>query len=147
MAGDTRRGFVEVGRMTRARVTLSADKATRIIFVRYIGDVDGQSITESSINQFSDVENVWEYDAIFDLRRFDGVLLSPEVQQLGERWRELVSGRDMGRRSAIITSDPFVIARLSVTRQRFPGRTIEIFATFDEGLEWIKAGRPTQIAV
>jgi hypothetical protein len=127
--------------MTRARVTLTVDRDERIIFVRYIGEVDGQTITESSISQFSDVENVWEYDAIFDLRRFDGVLLSPEVQELGERWRKLVSGRDAGRRSAIITSDPFLIARLPVTRQRFPGRTIEIFATFDEGLEWIKSGK------
>jgi hypothetical protein len=127
--------------MTRARVTLTVDHDARIIFVRYIGEVDGQTITERSISQFSDVENVWEYDAIFDLRRFDGVLLSPEVQELGERWRELVSGRDAERRSAIITSDPFLIARLPVTRQRFPGRTIEIFATFDEGLEWIKSGK------
>ena len=133
--------------MTRARVTLTADKVSRIIFVRYIGDVDGQTITESSISQFSDVENVWEYDAVFDLRRFDGVLLSAEVQEIGERWRELVSGRDAGRRSAIITSDPFLIARLPATREKFPERTIEIFATFDEGLEWIKSGQLTQIAV
>ncbi len=127
--------------MTRARVTLTVDRDARIIFVRYIGDVDGETIKESSISQFSDVENVWEYDAIFDLRRFDGVLLSPEVQELGERWRELVSSRDAGRRSAIITSDPFLIARLPATRQRFPGRIIEIFATFDEGLEWLRSGK------
>lgn len=127
--------------MTRARVTLTVDRESRIIFVRYIGDVDGRTVTESSITQFSDIENVWEYDAIFDLRRFDGVLLSPEVQALGERWRELVSGRDAGRRSAIITGDPFLIARLPATRQRFPGRTIEIFADFDEGLQWIRSGK------
>jgi len=133
--------------MTRARVTLTADISARIIFVRYIGDIDGISITESSISQFSDVENVWEYDTIFDLRRFEGVLLSPEVQALGERWRELVSGRDFGRRSAIITQDPFLIARLPTTRQRFPGRQIEIFADFDEGLDWIKNARQQQIAV
>jgi hypothetical protein len=144
MAGHIDNGCI---RMTRPRVTLTADTESRIIFVRYIGDVDGQTVTETSIGQFSDVERVWEYDAIFDLRRFDGVLLSTEIQELGERWRKLVSGRDAGRRSAIITSDPFVIARLPATRQRFPNRTIEIFATFDEGLEWIKSARPAQIAV
>lgn len=45
--------------MTRARVTLTVDRNARIIFVRYIGEVDGQTITESSISQFSDVENIW----------------------------------------------------------------------------------------
>ncbi|MFT4075450.1 MAG: hypothetical protein QM647_07945 [Asticcacaulis sp.] len=133
--------------MTRSRITLTADKEARIVFIRYIGDVDGQTITETSISQFSDIEQVWAYDAIFDLRRFDGVLLSSELQELGDRWRALANGRDAGRRSAIITSDPFPMARLPATRAQFPGRVIDIFSTFDEGLEWIKSGRSGQTAV
>lgn len=90
---------------------------------------------------------MWEYDAIFDLRSFDGVMLSTEVPALSECWRALVSGRDAGRRSTIITSDPFLRARLPATRERFPGRIIEIFNTFDEGLEWIKSVSLLQDAV
>ena len=134
-------------RPMRSRVTVSADKTDKILTVRYIGDIDGSEITDSQIQQMSEIENVWEYDAIFDLRRYDSVVLSPEVQELGERWRELVSGKDAGRCSAIITTDPFLIARLPVTRSRFPGRHIEIFAHFDEGLGWIKAHQTQGAAV
>lgn len=52
MAGGARAGTIG---MTRARVTLTVDEAARIVFIRYIGDVDGHTVTETSIGQFSDI--------------------------------------------------------------------------------------------
>lgn len=127
--------------MSRARITMSVDKAARIIFVRYIGELDGPDVTDSIITQSAEIEHMWEYDGVFDMRRFDGVVPSSELENFGQRWAALTQGRDAGRRTAVITDDAFIHARFSSTQEIFSGRILKAFHNFDEGLDWINSQR------
>jgi hypothetical protein len=132
----------------RARLTLSADHALKIFFVRYIGGIDGGDINDSMIDHLARVERPWEFDCVIDMRRHDGTVLATDIEDLAARWGQLAQGRDRGRRTAVISEDPLVRARLSVTQSLFPQRVMAHFENYDEGLEWLKTSREmTAVAV
>lgn len=127
--------------MTRSRLTLTVDEAARILIVRYHGTLEGEQINDSMIDHLSRLEAPWDFDSIIDMRRYDGVVLAEDIQQLGMRWALLAQGRDRGRFTAVISEDPLVRARLSTTQAAFPFRNLAYFDYFDDGLDWIKAQR------
>ncbi len=131
----------------RSRLTLTVDNDLRLLVMRYIGDIEGEQINFSMMEQLSAVDQPWTYDSLVDLRRHDGLVTAEEIQELGLRWAMLAQGRDKGRLIAIISTDPLVRARLSGTQGAFPFRVINLFETFDEGLDWIKAHRGPAQAV
>lgn len=131
----------------RARLTLSADHESKIFIVRYIGGIDGGEINDSMIDQLARMERPWEYDSVIDMRRHDGTVMSSDIEELATRWNALAQGRDRGRRTAVISEDPLVRARISVTQSLFPQRVMVHFENYDEGLDWLKASRgPTAMA-
>ena len=129
--------------MLRPRLTFKADPATRILFVRWIGDMPGRDIVDGMIGHMKTMEQPWTYDMVIDLLRFEGHLHLPESDALGQVWRELAQGRDAGRRSAIVTGDPLLAARLSMTRETFPGRTLAMFGQVQEALTWLATAQPS----
>jgi hypothetical protein len=132
----------------RARLTLSADHEHKIFIVRYIGGIDGGEINDSMIDQLARFERAWEYDSVIDMRRHDGMVLASDIEDLATRWAQLAQGRDRGRRTAVISEDPLVRARISVTQSLFPQRVMVHFENYEEGLEWLKASRgPEAVAV
>lgn len=128
--------------MLRPRLTFKADTATRILFVRWIGDMPGRDIVDGMITQMKIMDEPWTYDMIIDLLRFEGHLHVAESDALGQVWRDLAQGRDAGRRSAIVTGDPLLAARLNMTRETFPGRTLAMFGQVQEALDWLASARP-----
>ncbi len=132
----------------RARLTLSADHELKIFFVRYIGGIDGGDINDSMIEQVAKIDRAWEYDCVIDMRRHDGTVLASDIDALAARWGQLAQGRDRGRRTAVVSEDPLVRARMPITQSLFPQRVMMHFENYEEGLEWLKASRgPTAVAV
>ncbi len=129
--------------MTRSRLTLSVDEANKIFTIRYIGEIAGDEINQSLLQQVSQIDKPWDYDSVIDMRRHDGMVLATEIEELGKRWALLAQGRDHGRLTAIISDDPLVHARQGQSQAMFPHRVLKAFARLDEGLEWIYAGRDT----
>lgn len=127
--------------MSRPRLSFDADTENRIILIRYLGNLDGAVIVAELIEHWKNVEQLWEYDNVFDLRRFEGVLSMTEVEALAIGWNDIVRGRDAGRMTAIIAPDPLIFARLRMVRGFYPLRAIDVFDTVDEGLDWIQAQR------
>lgn len=127
--------------MGRSRLTLTVDEDHRILIVRYIGDIDGEQINHNVMQQIADVAEVWTYDSLIDMRRFENTVLVTEIEDLATRWNGLAQARDRGCFTAIISDDPLVRARLPLTQALFPVRTLAQFGNFDEGLEWLKAQR------
>ncbi len=123
----------------RARLSLTVDDEHRILLMRYLGAIEGDEINLSMMQQVSQLDRPWLYDSIIDMRRFDGAVLTSDIEELGLRWALLAQGRDKGRLTAVISEDPLVRARQSLTQGAFPFRTLGYFENFDEGLEWIKA--------
>lgn len=127
--------------MSRSRITLSVDEEMKIIIVRYIGDLDGDEVNSNMLQNFAKLDKPWTYDTIMDMRRYNGTIMASEIEELSKGWAQLSQGRDAGYFSAIISDDPLVRARLSITQSLFPQRILENFNTFDEGLNWIHAQR------
>ena len=127
--------------MTRSRLTISVDQPNRILTVRYIGAIDGDGVNDSMMTQLSELDRPWEYDAIIDMRRHDGLIVASEIEDLGLRWALMAKGRDEGRLTAIVSDDPLVNARLSLTQAVFPHRVMACFARLEEGIAWIEAHR------
>ncbi len=132
--------------MTRSRITVSLDEALKIMTIRYIGTLNGDEVNSNMMSQLVHVPDVWAYDSILDMRRYDGTIMGKEIEDLSVRWNQLVQGRDAGGFTAIISDDALVRARLSLTQALFPQRTLENFNTFDEGLDWIKTQKATAVA-
>ena len=76
-----------------------------------------------------------------DLRRHDGTVMAADIEDLGLRWSLLAKGRDEGRLTAIVSDDPLVNARLSLTQAVFPHRIMACFARLEEGIAWIETHR------
>jgi hypothetical protein len=131
--------------MTRSRITVSLDEELKIMNIRYIGTLNGDEVNSNMMSQLVHVPHVWEYDSILDMRRYEGTIMGKEIEDLSTRWNELVRGRDAGGFTAIISDDPLVRARLSLTQALFPQRTLENFNTFDEGMDWIKTQKATAL--
>ncbi|MGA9659996.1 MAG: hypothetical protein WBQ60_12990 [Asticcacaulis sp.] len=127
--------------MTRSRITLTIDESIKTLIIRYIGTLDGDEVNESMISKLANVPDAWVYDSIIDMRRYEGTIMSSEIEELSLRWNLLAQGRDAGGCIAIISDDPLVRARLSTTRTFFPLRTLEVFDHFEDGCAWIKAKR------
>lgn len=130
--------------MSRSRINLTFDHETRIFVVRYFGEIEGSAINKTLLEQLTQVEQVWTYDCLIDMRRYDGTVLVGEIEELGHKWGLFAQGRDRGRFTAIVSEDPLVKARLSVTQSLFPTRLIEHFDNFDEALDWLKIQRSYQ---
>ncbi len=132
---------------TRSRLSMTVDEASRIIVLRYLGHIEGEQINSSMMQQLAQLPEPWTYDSIVDMRRYEGVVLADEIQELGMRWALLAQGRDRGHFTAVISDDALVKARLHITQSAFPFRTLAYFDSFDDGLDWIKARRGDKQAV
>ncbi len=128
----------------RARITFTVDEPTKLIIIRYVGHLDGPQVNESLIEQYKALERCWEYDNLIDLRRFEGLVLAADIEDLGQRWEALAQGRDKGQFSAIVSDDVHVHARFAITQAAFPNRTMAAFGDFDEGLDWLSQQRQAQ---
>ena len=129
--------------MPRSRLNFTIDQPNLIIVVRYHGLVDGADLVKGLMANFNGIVDPWTYDFIFDLRRHEGTVTSDDNAELGRQWKALAKGRDAGRQSAIVSTDPLLKARLKTSQSAFPDRTLAIFDTVDEGLEWIHCSRET----
>ncbi|MBP2158897.1 MULTISPECIES: hypothetical protein [Asticcacaulis] len=127
--------------MARSHLNISIFPDERHILVRPKGELSGSEIGEGSLARIMEMPDAFTYDHLLDLRRFDGAVMSSELAEFGQTWREAAAGRDAGARTAIVSTDALLRARLSFYRQQFPEREIEVFDTFDEALDWLKTRR------
>ncbi|MBW8882598.1 MAG: hypothetical protein JF615_14595 [Asticcacaulis sp.] len=127
--------------MSRSRISLTVDEDLRIWVARYFGEIEGDEINDSLMDHLIRIDQVWTYDSLIDMRRYDGTVLVGEIEELAHRWAEHAAGRDRGHFTAIVSTDPLVRARVPVTQSLFPTRNLAHFDNFDEGLEWLKRQR------
>jgi hypothetical protein len=127
--------------MSRSHLSVSIFPAKRHILVRPAGELSGTEIGQGSMARIMETPDAFTYDHLLDLRRFDGAVMGSELAAFGETWRKTAAGRDAGTRTAIVSTDPLMRARLSFYRQQFPERDIDVFNTFDEALDWLRSQR------
>ncbi len=127
--------------MLRPRIGFQADEAERIVTVRYIGAIDGEQVVREVLEAFGALDRAWEYDCIWDLTRHAGVVGIRSNDALSHGWKNIAGGRDAGRLTAVVSTDPLIDARLPLTQTMFPFRTVALFGTVDAARRWIEATR------
>lgn len=127
--------------MLRPRVTCSANPQSGLLIIRCIGNLDGQTAAERMRAHISAVPDAWDYDHIIDFGRFEGLFLGSDSEALLKWWSAASKGRDAGRLTAVISSDPLVQARQAIGQALMPNRRLAVFARFSEGCDWIIAER------
>ncbi len=127
--------------MVRPRLVFQADAENRIAVIKYIGAIYGDRIVPEAMAHFRAVDRIWDYDGIFDLRRHEGFLEAHHCEDFGRQWQNLAGGRDAGRRTAVISTDPLVHARFTTIQTVFPFRTMTLFDTLEAAEAWIREGQ------
>lgn len=122
----------------RSRLNFSQNDEQKLLTIRYIGDLDGQAIVNGIARYLESVGEVWLYDIVIDMRRFEGFVPFDDLGRLARQWATIAQGRDMGRKVAIISSDPLVLARASAYPATFPTRVIRIFGDMVQAQNWIE---------
>jgi hypothetical protein len=127
--------------MTQVQHSLSIDEANRLIIIRLMSREQAIKVLEGLNGRLLSLELPWEYDVIYDLRRHSAIADLAEMKAHAETWQAVIEGRDAGRSTLLITRDPLLRSRKSVYQQHSPRRTVEMFDTLDEALEWLKQSR------
>ena len=127
--------------MLRPRVSVHIDEARRIATVRYVGAINGDRIIPEVLAAYGALERPWEFDCVWDMRRHTGRTEIRDNEALSRGWLNLCGGRDAGRLTAVVSSDPLIDARLPLTQQLFPFRTVALFGTVEAAWDWIETSR------
>lgn len=127
--------------MLRPRVLFAADQRRRLITIRYIGNIAGDIVVSTILDHLNVLERVWEYDSVFDLTRHEGLVEMRDHDAFARGWRNLAGGRDAGRRTAVVSLDPLIEARLPLLQSLFPFRTLMVFNSMSAAEAWLQEGR------
>ena len=127
--------------MLRPRVSVTLDPSTRIATVRYVGAINGDVIVPEVLRLYGALDRPWTYDCIWDMRRHTGSTETRDNEALARGWQAMCGGRDIGRYTAILSSDPLIAARLPLTQRLFPFRTLAVFGTVEAARGWLEAAR------
>lgn len=123
--------------MKKYRFTFVVDIPSSLIVIRYSGRIEGVDLRESMVDHLRGFENAWRYDCIFDLGDYVATFTDADNEEVGRIWFELTKGRDVGRRTAIVSDYPAMEARLSRLQAPFPYRDYAFFNNFEAALNWI----------
>jgi hypothetical protein len=98
------------------------------------GDDD---VFESFAHGIGQIASAFRTDFLLDLRGLAGPLDILSNESLGQRWEALARGRDVGRRTAVVSADDAIIAQLDVFRAIYPYRKIAMFPDFETAKDWL----------
>jgi len=127
--------------MLRPRVSVSVDESGRIATVRYVGAINGDVIVPEVLRLYGALDRPWDYDCIWDMRRHTGSTETRDNETLARGWQSICGGRDIGRHTAIVSTDPLISARLTLTQRLFPFRTLAVFGSVEAARSWLEAAR------
>ena len=127
----------------RSRFAVTVDRANMILIIRFHSMRNDQAPGPDLIDLLATIESPWLFNAIFDFRRYEADLSRDHLKFLTEKWAAFTRGRDQDRSMALVGGDTGLTFNLKAMFDVMPDRRIGIFDTFDEGLDWIKAGDET----
>jgi hypothetical protein len=130
----------------RSRFSVTADRANMILIIRFHSLRNDQDAGPDLIDQLATVETPWLFNALFDFRRYEAELSRDYLGFLTEKWAAFTRGRDTNRSMALVGGNTDLTFNLKAMFDVMPNRSIAIFDTFDEGLDWIKATEETRRA-
>ncbi|MDC7675082.1 hypothetical protein [Asticcacaulis machinosus] len=125
----------------RPRLIFDVDETHRLMTVKYYGDLDSKTIATSLAEHFKTLDQPWRYDALFDMRRFEGVVVLEDLAQMARAWNQGTKGKDAGRLTAIVSNDPLIFTRQKAYEAGQPLRIVKIFDDINQASNWLTTMR------
>lgn len=94
------------------------------------------------------IPRIWEehpevigYDTMVDARTLtsEGGWTWPALREIARQWRAFAQGRDLGRRTAIVTTDGWVAMLVGAFVLDYRGRRFRCFGDPQDALAWMAA--------
>ncbi len=114
-------------------------ESSNLVVASYRPDETGSDIFQSFARGGAGLNSAFRLDFLLDLRGVKGPLDILSNEEMGQRWAELSRGRDVGRRTAIVSTDDAIRAQLEVFARIYPFRTIAIFDDYESAAEWVSS--------
>ena len=124
------------------RVTWSVDAESRLLVIVCRGGVTDDDLLAVIPGIWHERPEVISYDSVVDARDLtsEGGWTWPVLREIARRWHAFARGRDMGRRTAIVTTDTWIARLASVIAIDYQGRRMRCFGCPQLALTWL--GRP-----
>jgi hypothetical protein len=108
-----------------------------LVIFRFMGEDASEDALDSITEAILKIDDVWQYDFLFDLRRYGALAPVDEIRAFGKFLGTFMAGRDEHRATIVLSCDPEIWARANVYAQAAPWRIHSMFDSLDESLEWI----------
>ena len=125
--------------MSDDKVQLEIDYATNLVTIAFLRDVPDCEVKTCLINAFSEVPHAYRFDWLFDFSLLRQVLSVETAVETSREWERIAHGRDVGRRSAVMSADPRYKNLTENAQATMPFRLVSFFATRESALDWLKS--------
>jgi hypothetical protein len=106
-----------------------------LVVITYEPSTD--DVFRSFARGFGKIPSVYRCDFLLDLRGLAGPLDILSSEDIGKQWALLARGRDVGRRTAIVSTDAAIQGQLEIFRAIYPFRKIAMFDDYDTAMNWV----------
>jgi hypothetical protein len=123
-------------------IDYDVDRDARRALIRFRGDIDGRTIQGAMARLSEEHPEIVGYDSICDMLVFSGHISFDDISAIADAWRIFTQGSDRGRRTAVVSNDPFAPVYIKAISLCFSGRSLAVFRTMDDAGRWLESPRP-----
>lgn len=88
---------------------------------------------------FTEIRQAYRFDWLFDFTALSKPISAQTAAETGAEWQRIAQGRDVGRRSAVISRDARYQALIDKAQQTMPYRSLAFSETIEDGMCWLQS--------
>ncbi len=120
-------------------VKVFEDIESNVFCITFLKDKGIAQVRDVIMAVQGEVLNAHSWDSLYDLSLVRSPVTMEAATMVTDAWAEIAKGRDVGRRTAIVSTDPNFPRLLEDIQAAVPHRALGVFATCEEALEWLRA--------
>ena len=121
-------------------ITWEIDHQRRLLIIRYFGDVTG----EMAVSQIPEIwrrhPEVLTYNCLIDQTQYTGSIGIDDVKEISDQWYKFADGRDVGKRTAIVSTDEWTDQVVKAIAIHFKTQFLATFNTCEKAQVWLAEG-------
>ena len=127
--------------MTDPDIEIQLDYDGCIVSMLFLGDIDISRVKSTIIETQADLPNAHGWDALYDFSEIRSPITLSDAREVADAWALVGKGRDVGRRTAIVTRRPDIISLVESTQPAAPFRSLACFPDRAAALAWLSSLR------
>lgn len=125
--------------MDTGKARLEVDYSINLVTMAFVVDMPDVDARVCLLEAFNEIPKAYLYDWLFDFTALSQVISAETALETGAEWRRIAQGRDVGRRSAVISRHPKYQTLIDETQKTMPFRSLAFFDTIEEGQHWLQS--------